>query len=127
MDSNALTLKQVRKDGASWKPWSLKLRPGCLFLRGPIPLDWLARAFAEGRAAIAVALHLWFLAGVHNSSTVRVNLSRLKVAPKMAPSSASDGLKRLEAAGLVHVARKPGSAALVTILGVEEWVLGVGE
>jgi hypothetical protein len=120
VDRDALTLKQVGKSRGPWKPWNLKLRPGCLFLRGPIPLDWLARALAEGRAATAVALHLWFLVGVHNSWTVRVNLSRLKVASKMAPTSASDGLRRLEAAGLVHVARKPGSAALVTILGVEE-------
>ena len=86
-----------------------------LFLRGPLPVDWLARASALGKAAMFVGLECWYRAGLAGSLVLRLNLSQLAVAPKLARSSARRGLQHLERAGLVSVARPVGQRLLVAI------------
>jgi len=63
------------------------------------------------------------LAGLNQSRQFRLNLSRLKVAPGMARSSARNGLRRLEDAGLVTVARPAGQRVLVAIIVTTEPLL----
>ena len=46
-------------------------RAGDKFLRGPIPLAWLALAAKQPGKALAVALVLWFLAGVQKHKAVK--------------------------------------------------------
>ncbi len=90
-------------------------RRGERFLKGPIPLIWLgAAAILPGRA-LAVALELWFWAGLKNKRVVRISLSHLRSAPGMSRSSASRGLGALERAGLVSVVRKPGRKPIITL------------
>jgi DNA-binding transcriptional ArsR family regulator len=90
------------------------------FLRGPIPTAWLKRACdLPGGRAIAVALALWWLAGVRGRKdelrlTSKV-LGRLGVADRSAKSRA---LLALEEAGLVSVRRRPRKNPLVSILEV---------
>ena len=101
--------------GASiWDPCGQK------FLRGPVQLAWLAEAQQLGFSAITVGLECWFLAGVNGAMEFRLNLSRLRVAPRMARSSARRGLAKLEAAGLVSVARPVGQRVIVAIRVVGE-------
>lgn len=82
------------------------------FLRGPIPWPWLVSAMKLPGCAVHVGLHLWVMAGITNTMTVPLNLSRLSVDR----SAASRGLAALEGARLVSVARRPGRKPLVTIL-----------
>ena len=93
---------------------------GQMFLKGPIPLRWLNRACALGYAALAVGLECWLLAGLNRSRSFRLNLSRLKLAPEMARSSARHGLKKLEDVGLVTTARPAGQRVIVAIRIVGE-------
>lgn len=87
------------------------------FLRGPIPLAWLARAHAAGGSALAVGLALWFVRGVSGrhgpvkvGSSVRRRLS-------LTPDQTGYGLRALEAAGLVrYVLKGRGRCAVVEIL-----------
>ena len=88
---------------------------GRLFLRGPLPIDWLAQASALGKAAVFIGLECWYRAGLAGSLVFRLNLSQLAVAPKLARSSARRGLQSLEASGLVSVARPVGQRLLVAI------------
>ena len=88
---------------------------GRLFLRGHLPIDWLAQASALGKAAMFVGLECWYRAGLAGSLVFRINLSQLAVAPKLARSSARRGLQSLEASGLVSVARPVGQRLLVAI------------
>ncbi len=88
---------------------------GTKFLRGPVSLDWLARATALGKAATFVGLECWYRAGLAGSLVFRLNLSRLAVAPKLARSSARRGLLQMERDGLVTVARPAGQRLLVAI------------
>lgn len=89
-------------------------RPKGKFLRGPVPLDWLRRAAGLPGKALAVGLALWFLCGCRKRKTVRLTrrtLDRLGVARK----PGYRGLRALERAGLVAVARQPGRSPVVTI------------
>jgi hypothetical protein len=87
------------------------------FLRGPIPLAWLARAHEAGGSALAVGLALWFVRGVSghrgpvkvgSSVRRRFNLSR---------DQTGYGLRALEAARLVgYVKKGRGRCAVVEIV-----------
>lgn len=85
------------------------------FIKGPIPLEWIARANALPGKAGAVGLALWFLVGVKGSRTVKLTgeVERIAACGRQALYSA---LVALEGAGLVTVERKPGARAVVTIL-----------
>lgn len=85
------------------------------FIRGPIPLEWIARANALPGKAGAVGLALWFLVGVQKSRTVKLTgeVERIAACGRKALYPA---LAALEKAGLVTVERKPGARAVVTIL-----------
>lgn len=89
-------------------------RPEGLFLKGPIPWDWLSLAAGLPGHALHVALALWFRAGIERS--VRVRLTR-KVLSMLGVSRFSGyrGLKALEEAKLVEVERHVGRCPLATI------------
>ena len=101
--------KMYRKRESLWDTRGRK------FLRGPLPIDWLALASALGMAAMLIGLECWYRAGLAGSLAFRLNLSRLAVAPKLARSSARRGLQRQEEADLVSVARPAGQRLLVAI------------
>jgi hypothetical protein len=78
---------------------------GSPFVRGPLPLAWLAAAKKAGGSALAVGLSLWFQRGVRsNSLPVKVTRS---VARHMALSRGQTyrGLAALQAAGLVTIVK----------------------
>jgi len=98
---------------------AVKRRPPATqpFLRGPIPVTWLARAHEAGGSALAVGLALWFVRGVSgqrgpvkvgSSVRRRFNLSR---------DQTGYGLRALESAGLAgYVKKGRGRCAVVEIL-----------
>lgn len=80
------------------------------FLRGPIPIYWLAAASRlPGKAPLAVALVIWFAAGLTGRRTGLAVGSALLDRFKLAPRTAHDGIEKLEAAGLVTVMRRRGA------------------
>lgn len=85
------------------------------FLKGPVPMDWLAAAaFLPGRS-LHVGVALWFRSGVEKSD-------RVKLPQKLMREFGIDrhavyrGLRSLEDAGLIAVDRRSGRLARVTIL-----------
>jgi hypothetical protein len=91
------------------------------FLRGPIPLAWLASAHVAGGSALAVGLALWFVRGVSGKAgPVKVG-SSMRRRFSLSPDQTGYGLRLLEAAGLVRYVKKGrGRCAVVEI--VEESV-----
>ena len=87
------------------------------FLRGPIPLWWLLRAATlPGKTPLLIGLALFHLAGLRKTKS-GLRLTRTiweKFGVKRRTSY--DALRALETAGLVNVARKPGSSPVVNIL-----------
>ena len=72
------------------------------FLRGPIPLEWLARAAQLRKPAIPAGLCLWFVRGVSKKTgPIRISAA---VRKKMGLSGGQmlRGLRALQAGGLVR-------------------------
>jgi hypothetical protein len=90
------------------------------FLRGPIPLAWLARAHRAGGSALAVGLALWFIRGVRGKlGPVKVDSSTRRRFD-LTRDQTGYGLRALEAAGLVgYVKRGRGRCAVAEILLAE--------
>ena len=87
-----------------------------LFLKGPIPVNWLAQAAECGLPALVIGLELWLLSGLRKSKVVDLNLSRLRLSVVRARQSNQRGLRQLEEAGLVRVIRRPGRRSQVEIV-----------
>ena len=90
------------------------------FLRGPVPIAWLARAGSLRGKALEVALAIWFRVGCGGKrSDVRLSaqtLARFGVGRK----AGYRALAVLESAGLISVRRRRGASPLVTVLDVAD-------
>jgi len=85
------------------------------FLKGPVPLAWLATAARLPGRALHVGVVIWFRAGLTRNRTVR--LSRVHVAPFGIDRYAMRrALAELEAAKLLSVTRASGRSPVVTVL-----------
>lgn len=89
---------------------------GQKFLKGPIPLDWLAMAAMQRGKALHVALALWFWAAVKRSAQVAFSMSWLEATFGVTRYSGYRGLAALEEVGLVSVVRHRGRKPMVTLL-----------
>ena len=95
--------------------------PGQHFLKGPVPLDWLAKAACCGTRALHVGIILWYRVGLEGSRS-----SSTKIPGYVAKNFGLDrhaktrGLRALEKAGLVTVKRETGRSPVVTLLEAPE-------
>ena len=86
------------------------------FLRGPVPIPWLARATALPGCALAVGLAVWFSAGRSRKQTELSICNTLLGQFGVQRVAGYRGLRALEQAGLVTVERHRGRCPRVTIL-----------
>ncbi len=105
-------LKFVKSDEGSGHAEARTTAP---FIRGPIPVGWLSQAAALPGKALHLALAIQWLLGMNKGAPVKV--SRKALAHFCISTDAyRDGLKRLEAAGLVTVTRLPGQSPFVRVV-----------
>ena len=115
MDPGRLTLPTTSKVPSPRQQKPPRHQTGERFLKGPIPWDWLTRAFRLSGKAPHVALALWFQAGLQQNRTVVLSgASLLELGAKR--HAGYRGLAVLEQAGLVTVERHPGRSPRVTIV-----------
>jgi hypothetical protein len=89
---------------------------GVQFLRGPIPVLWLAIATDYGKAAAKVALALWHLSGMAKRATT-VSLSNVVMGRwGVSDKAKCRALKKLKEAGLVSTRRVGNQSIEVTLL-----------
>ena len=84
------------------------------FIRGPIPLEWMKLASRCGNRADAVAVLLWYAAGLQRTNPVKLSksiLAELRVHPK----TAKRVLLRMADLGLLHVEFHRGRSPVVTL------------
>ncbi len=98
------------------RPKAPRHKPGEMFLKGPIPWEWLEKAARLPGRALAVALVAWHLRGLRRSSTFRLEPSKVR-SLGLSPRAARRGVKALEKAGLMAVSRHRGRSPDVTLLG----------
>lgn len=85
-----------------------------LFLKGPIPLDWVNQACQSQGRAIDVGLAIWFLTYMKRKQPITLTQRTLDHFA-LNRHAGYRGLKGLEANGLVEVLRAPGKAARVCL------------
>ena len=87
-----------------------------LFLRGPIPLDWLGTAARLPGKTLHVGVALWWLHGMAKGKPFKLTQKALQTL-NVERDAASAGLERLELAGLIRVVRQPGQRPTVSMVG----------
>jgi hypothetical protein len=90
-------------------------KPTNLFLKGPIPWEWIIRASALPGKALIVGLCLWRMKGATGKDTIR--LSNRELAPFGIDRAAkSRAIAALEEAALIEVTRNCGRWSDITLL-----------
>ena len=88
---------------------------GELFIRGPIPLWWMAAAGHLGGKVLLVALYLWHLVGLNDC--LRVKLATRKLSDMgVTRQAVHRALTALEYHQLLLVERRPGCCPVVTLI-----------
>ena len=114
---NKLKVPQVSGDllNAIKKEKKLGKKSNCPFLKGPIPIHWLASAKKASPTALSVGLYLWHLSGLTKKKTFKATNRTLPMW-RLDRYAKYRGLKELEKAGLVRVKRQNKMSPEVTIL-----------
>jgi len=86
-----------------------------LFIKGPIPLDWLKKANNIGGSTGLVATMLWFYAGITGSKTIKLD-SKIDDVTGLTRQSRQHALKKLEWHRLIKLFPQRGGYPRVTIL-----------
>jgi DNA-binding MarR family transcriptional regulator len=86
-----------------------------LFLRGPIPLNWLGSAAALPGKTLHVGIALWWLHGMARGKPFKLTQKALQTL-NVERDAAGAALARLEKAGLIRVVRKPGQRPTVSVV-----------
>jgi len=86
------------------------------FIKGPIPVAWLARAYRAGAGAgMVIGAALWFQSGMRLNRTVRLTNKEVE-RWGLSRQSKWKALAALEKAGLVKVDRRRSTSPMITIL-----------
>ena len=87
------------------------------FLRGPIPMAWLAKAAELGGSSLAVGLCLWFQCGVRGGPGPIKVTKAVRRRLGLSPDRVHRGLKQLEHAGLIAFDHKGrGHCSVVRVI-----------
>jgi hypothetical protein len=89
-------------------------QPG-LFIKGPVPLDWIKSANNIGGSAGLVATMLWFYVGLTGSKTIKLD-SKLDDITGLSRQTRQSILKKLERHGLIKVIPRHGAYPTVRVL-----------
>jgi hypothetical protein len=94
-------------------------RPGALFLKGPIPWNWLTRAASLPGKTLHISVLLWKRAGGCKHPTVRF-CAQYAGEWGISAYSARRALHALVKADLITIRQQPGRCPQVTLLDVPE-------
>ena len=116
LDAMRRQIVKVKLDGSTTARVP-RHRQGEHFLRGPIPLTWLAEAaHASGAGSgFRVAIAIWYLVGLHRDARTVQLTRRALSALGVGRHAGYRGLAALESAGLVSVVRRSGCLPWVTV------------
>jgi hypothetical protein len=108
----SITIREVRGDNPRNKRRP-RHRTGELFLKGPIPWEWILRlAPLSGRHTWLIALLIWRQSGLRKDAAT----FQFSICDHNLPSrTIQRGIHAMEAAGLITVERAPGEVLYITI------------
>lgn len=99
-----------------------KHKKGELFLQGPIPWNWIAKASqVNGKGStLKLVMAIWFHSGLSGHSAVIKITRRTLNDLGLERNSVYRAIKTLEKAKLISVLRKKGARPSITILGIDD-------
>lgn len=121
MSTFALTDSQIQLSEASVaRRHQQSQRRSREFLRGPVPINWLAHAARQGKLAQAAGILVWFRYGclqTRHGDKLNLTVSANQYERfGLSATTFSRGLRKLEAAGLITVSRSPGRKPQISIV-----------
>ena len=108
-------IKRLQLDATTGK--LVESPKAALFLRGPIPLDWLGSAATLPGKTLHVGIALWWLHGMAKGKPFKLTQKALQTL-NVERDAAGAALARLEQVGLIRVVRTPGQRPTVSIIVV---------
>ena len=108
-----LPVKRLQLDATTRK--LVESPKAALFLRGPIPLDWLGSAASLPGKTLHVGIALWWLHGMAKGKPFKLTQKALQTL-NVERDAASAALVRLEQAGLIRVERQSGQRPTVSMV-----------
>ena len=93
------------------------IRPSKLFIKGPIPFEWLSRANALGGSTGIVATGLWLYVGLNGSKYFKVD-SKLDQFAGVTRQTRQHALHKLQGAGLIKLKEHHGAYPFVEVITV---------
>lgn len=113
-DDRCIPVKRLRLRDTPSGPQLTEAPQTPPFIKGPIPLDWLGATAVLPGKALHVAMAILWLSGMSAGRPFKLTRKSLVVFG-VSVDAAQDGLRRLEAAGLITVSRKPGQRPLISV------------
>jgi hypothetical protein len=117
IDLESLRFGSSRLPAAKLNSKPPRHRPGEKFLKGPVPLNWLATAGRLSGKALHVGVELWFQAGLTQSRRIKLSMAHL-AKYGVTRHSAYRALKQLEVAHLISVERQQGRLSIVVLIDI---------
>lgn len=114
LGDRAVPVKRLRFSPSSTGPKLVEVATTKPFLKGPIYMDWLSAAASLPGKAINLALAVRWLVDMNGGKPAKLTAKALELLD-VSDDACSDGLRRLESAGLVTVTRHPGQRPIVGI------------
>jgi hypothetical protein len=93
-----------------------------LFVKGPIPLDWLTEVALLPGKCLNVAMAIQWLLGMSGGRPVKLT-KRAEMSFNVSGDTSRECLNRLEAAGLIQLDRSPGKRPLIKVIVKNNHVL----
>jgi hypothetical protein len=93
------------------------LRTSKLFLKGPIPFDWLKVANSLGGSTGIIATGLWLYVGLTNSKRFKID-SKLDQFAGVTRQTRQNALQKLQQAGLVQIIQSHGAYPFIEVIPV---------
>ena len=110
---SAVAVKRLQLDANTRK--LVESPKAALFLRGPIPLDWLGSAASLPGKTLNVGIALWWLHGMAKGKPFKLTQKALQTL-NVERDAAGAALVRLEQAGLIRVERQSGQRPTVSMV-----------
>jgi hypothetical protein len=93
-----------------------------LFVKGPIPLDWLTEVALLPGKCLNVAMAIQWLLGMSGGRPVKLT-KRAEMSFNVSCDTSRECLNRMETAGLIQLDRSPGKRPLIKVIVKNNHVL----
>lgn len=93
-----------------------------LFVKGPIPLDWLTEVALLPGKCLNVAMAIQWLLGMSGGRPVKLT-KRAEMSFNVSGDTSRECLNRMETAGLIQLDRSPGKRPLIKVIVKNNHVL----